>query len=372
MPEHGRADRANARDAASPVFPSLVRLLLDQLDEGVLLLDRDDRIRLWNRAYHEMLDIPREMFVDGGVIAPLIRHLAERGDYGPGDPAALADGIAAAVRARTAAQGERQMANGSIIAAQWIPLDGGWFLFRLRDVTGERNASRFKDELIATVSHELRTPLTVISGALALLRAGTAAGEAHSGELIEVAHKNSERLARLVNDLLDIDKLQSGAPDFRFEPNEMGVLLTAAVEQNRPYADGLGIALALELPDRPVTAEVDRDRLLQVMSNLLSNAAKFSVVGSRVRVRLTPGTADLRISVIDKGRGMSEEFRRRLFTRFAQENRSSEHGQIGTGLGLAICKSIVEGHGGQIHVDTQEGVGTIFHVDLPFRQSPAG
>lgn len=369
VPEQGGGDAAGAGIAKSPAFPPLVKLLLDRLDEGIVLLDPDDRIRLWNEVYAEMLDIPLPLFFDGAGIEPLIRELAERGDYGPGEPDALTAAIAARVRSRAPAQGERKMANGKIIAVEWVPFDNGWFLFRLRDVTGERNASRFKDELIATVSHELRTPLTVISGALALLRAGVGSDSREKvGGLVEVAHRNSERLGLLVNDLLDIDKLQSATPDFRFAREEIGALLTAAVEQNRPYAEGLGVAIDLELPDTPVTAEVDRDRLLQVMSNLLSNAAKFSARGSRVRVRLTPQTDAFRISVIDKGRGMSEEFHRRLFTRFAQENRDSEHGQIGTGLGLAICKSIVDQHGGQIHAETRQGVGTVFRVDLPLKR----
>jgi signal transduction histidine kinase len=358
-----RVSKQGEESEADPEAGLAFLALLDQLDEGVLLIDRSDRIRLWNRAYADMLDLPIALFAEGAPVLPLIRLLADRGDYGPGDPAKLVDAIAANVRARLSAEGERQMANGTIIAAHWIALDNGYFLFRLRDVTSERNASRFKDEMISTVSHELRTPLTVISGALGLLRSRGGGDEA--AELIEVAYRNSERLGLLVNDLLDIDKLQSGSASFRFAPEDMRELIAASVEQNRRYADGLGVAIDLELPDEPVTAEVDRGRLLQVMSNLISNAAKFSGAGSRARVRLTRPTDAVRISVIDKGRGMSEEFRRRLFTRFAQENRATEHGQIGTGLGLAICKGIVDGHGGQIIVDTQEGVGTIFHVDLP-------
>lgn len=353
----------------TPAFPPLIGLVLNNLDEGVMLLDRGDRISLWNEAYLDMLDLPATLFGRGDPVMSVIRTLAERGDYGPGDPALLAEQIAASVRARQPAQGERQMKNGRIIAAEWIPLPDGYLLMRLRNVTSERMASRFKDEMIATVSHELRTPLTVVSGALALLRSG-AAGAVDPGpaELINVAWKNSDRLTRLVNDLLDIDKLQSGASDFHFEPADLAELVTAAATENHIYAEALGIAIELELPAAPVIAEVDSGRLMQVMSNLLSNAAKFSPAGSRVWVRLRPGTSDLRISVIDKGRGMSRQFRRRLFTRFAQENRESEHGQSGTGLGLAICKSIVERHHGQIQVDSREGVGTIVHVDLPYRQ----
>lgn len=361
-------DPAPDRDAD---FPALIKTALDELDEGFMLVDPDDCIRLWNTAFFEMLDLPGHMFEKGAGVMRLIRTLADRGDYGPGDPAQLAEVIAGNIRSRKPAKGERQMTNGSIIAVEWLPLAHGYFLFRMQNVTHERTASRFKDELIATVSHELRTPLTVISGALGLLRGGIGGPtEAQADELIDIAYKNSDRLTRLVNDLLDIDKLQSGTLDFLFEPIELGPLLAASVSQNMPYATGLGIEVVLELPDEPVVAEVDRDRMMQVMSNLLSNASKFSTTGSQVRVQLRASASGVRISVIDKGRGMSPDFCRRLFTRFAQENRASERGQAGTGLGLAICKSIVDRHGGQIHADSQEGVGTIFHIDLPYHQAP--
>ncbi len=355
-------------DGASDFSP-LVKIALDHLDEGVMLIDHNDQIRLWNDAYLTMLDLPSTLVTEGADVMRLVRTLADRGDYGPGDPAVLAEQVGDAIRSRKAARGERQMASGNIIAAQWVSIDGGYFLFRLRNVTIERTASRFKDELIATVSHELRTPLTVISGALGLLRAG-AGGETHTAaaELIDVAYKNSERLGRLVNDLLDIDKLQSNALDFHFEPVDLGDLLVSSVEQNLPYARNLGIAIELDLPAQAVIAQVDRYRLLQVMSNLLSNASKFSPSGRRVLVRLVRDVSRVRISVIDEGRGMTPEFRNRLFTRFAQENRASERGEAGTGLGLAICKNIVDRHHGEIHVETREGIGTTFHIDLPYRQ----
>ena len=367
-------DTAPERPALSGLsdIPPHVKAAIDHLDEGVMLIDRDQHIRLWNDSYLKMLDLPPQLFERGAELMPLIRVLADRGDYGAGDPAMLAEQVAANIRARKPAEGERQMVNGTIIAAHWIRMPDGYFLFRLRNVTTERNTSRFKDELIATVSHELRTPLTVISGALSLLRAGVGGqAEPRAVELVDVAHRNSERLTRLVNDLLDVDKLQSGTLDFRFERVDIGLLLAASVEQNLPFAQGLDVAIDLDIPDESVIVEVDRDRLMQVMSNLLSNAAKFSRRNSRVGVRLRSSAAGVRISVADRGQGMSAEFRRRLFTRFAQENRGSEHGQAGTGLGLVICKNIIEKHHGRIFVDTREAVGTTFHVDLPYGQDAA-
>ncbi len=362
-------DRAPAKSGRKmpPAFHALMKAMLDKLEDGVMLIDGQQRIRIWNDAYIAMLDLPPALLEQGADVMPLIRLLVDRGDFGAGDPAVLTDLVGLALSSRETIRGERQMADGKIIAAEWIALPDDHLLFCLRNVTHERTASRFKDELIATVSHELRTPLTVISGALGLLRAGKG-GETEAGaaDLIDVAYNNSYRLIRLVNDLLDIDKLQSDMLDFNFEPTDMGLLLCSAVEQNLPYAQGLGIAIDLEIPDEPIIAEVDRGRLLQVMSNFLSNAAKFSPAGSHVRVRLISSALRFRISIIDTGRGMSAEFCRRLFTRFAQENRASEHGQAGTGLGLAICKSIVDRHHGQILVDTREGAGTTFHVDLPY------
>jgi len=348
----------------------LLKAAIDNLAEGFMLIDSDDRVCLWNDAFPAMLEIPPRLVKRGASIAPMFRLMADRGDYGPGDPTVLIARLAEAIRRREPARGERQMANGRIIEVEWLVLPENHFMFRLHNVTADRTASRFKDELIATVSHELRTPLTAIVGALGLLAGSTDRdADPRATALIDVARKNGERLTRLVNDLLDVDRLQSGALDFQFQPIEIGAFLATAIEQNLPYSQSLGIDIDLKLPRAPIRAEMDQHRMQQVISNLLSNAAKFSPPRSVVRVRLTPGSQHFRISVIDKGSGMSPEFCRRLFTRFAQENRSAQHGQAGTGLGLAICKGIVERHHGTIHVDTREGLGTIFHIDLPYRQS---
>lgn len=333
------------------------------------MLDADDRVCLWNDVFPELLEMPGELLCLGAPALPMLRALADRGDYGPGDPATLAEGIMAAIRSRKPAQGEREMVNGTIVEVVWMPIDDGCFLMRLRNVTTERAAARFKDELVTTVSHELRTPLTAIVGALGLLQGGLGGElEPRAQHLLEVAGKNADRLARIVNDLLEIDKLEAGMFEFCFEPIDVTAMLRDAIEQNQIYAQSRGVEIDLEVPEVPISAELDRGRMLQVMDNLLSNAAKFSPEGSRVRVRLRPGADGMRISVIDRGPGISEEFRERLFSRFAHEARDA---QGGAGLGLAICKGIIKRHGGRIHVSTREGVGTIFHVDLPLDQAPA-
>lgn len=335
-----------------------------------MVCDAQDRVALWNAVFPELLELPPELLCAGAPVLPMIRALADRGDYGPGDPAALADVIMQAIRSRKPARGEREMVSGKIVEVTWMPIEDGCFLFRLRDATAERAAARFKDELVATVSHELRTPLTAIVGALGLLQGGMGGAlDPRVEHLLDVAGKNADRLARIVNDLLDINRLEAGMFEFRFEPIDVTAMLRDSVQQNQIYAQSRGVSIDLEVPDRPITAEVDRGRMLQVMDNLLTNAAKFSPEGGRVRVRLRPAADSLRISIIDRGPGMSDEFRQRLFSRFVHDPRDAVDGHATNGLGLAICKGIVKRHGGRIHVNTRQGVGTIFHVDLPLGQT---
>jgi signal transduction histidine kinase len=185
-------------------------------------------------------------------------------------------------------------------------------------VIDERQMARLKDELVSTVSHELHTPLTSISGTLSLLAAGELAPRVQ--HLIGLGQKNAERLVNLVNDLLDMDKLQSGKLHFHFEENDLGDLLAQAVEQNRPFAEGYGVTLHLEVLEAGIRAAVDAARLFQVQTNLLSNACKFSPSGSTVQVCLTKEGETARISVADAGPGIPAEFRPRLFSRSSQED----------------------------------------------------
>ena len=234
------------------------------------------------------------------------------------------------------------------------------------DVTQERQISRLKDELVSTVSHELRTPLTAIAGALGLM-AGGAAGDLpdRARQLVAIGNKNAERLTHLVNDLLDMDKLQSGKLVFHFENHDLATLLAEAVEQFEAFAGRYRVSVVLDVPGVPLVARVDARRLGQVMANLLSNACKFAPRDSEVKVRLDRRGDRACISVADKGPGISPEFRARLFKRFEQEDGAHQQGHTGTGLGLAISKSIVDAHGGAIGVEPDTASGTTFFVELP-------
>lgn len=235
-----------------------------------------------------------------------------------------------------------------------------------RDITERLHVDLMKNEFISTVSHELRTPLTSIRGSLGLI-AGGVAGElpAQAKVLVEIAHKNSERLITLVNDILDIEKIESGNMQFDMKPLELVPLIEQALEVNRAYGDQFKVSFRLERPQHAVTVNADAGRLMQVMANLLSNAAKFSPADGTVNVSVQSAEKRVRISVADHGQGIPEEFRGKIFQKFSQADSSDTRKIGGTGLGLSITKAIVEQMGGSIGFDSEVGVGTTFFAELP-------
>lgn len=234
------------------------------------------------------------------------------------------------------------------------------------DITERKNVERLKSEFISVVSHELRTPLTSIRGALGLISGGVA-GELPPTmrSMVDIAIKNSDRLIRLINDILDIEKIESGKMAFNMRTLALVPLVEQAIEGAQAFAHQLGVRLTLGAAER-VEVGGDADRLVQVFTNLLSNAAKFSPAGEAVVVTVERRTDGMvRVGVTDRGPGIPEEFRSRIFQKFAQADSSNTRRQGGTGLGLSISKAIVERHGGTIAFDSEVGVGTTFYVDLP-------
>ncbi len=236
----------------------------------------------------------------------------------------------------------------------------------VRDITERKEIERLKNEFISTVSHELRTPLTSIIGSLGLMR-GNALGEdpRQVRQLIEVAHGNSERLVRLINDILDIEKIESGSMEFEMRPVDLNALVEQAIADNEGYANRFGVILVRErnVPDASITG--DWHRLLQVMANLISNASKFSPAGSRVDLKLTPNGKAVRVAVTDNGPGVPLDFRDTIFDKFTQSDMSDSREKGGTGLGLSISKAIVEVHGGRIGFRNNAEGGATFYFDLP-------
>lgn len=244
--------------------------------------------------------------------------------------------------------------------------DGMHYVAVVRDMSERKKIERMKAEFVASVSHELRTPLTSIAGSLGLL-AGGAGGALpdRAGRLIEIAHNNSERLVRLINDILDIEKLDAGKMVFNNARNDLGEIAAQAIVANRAYGERYGVTLRLTQPDQPTPIWVDADRLMQVLANLISNAAKFSPRNGTVEVRVEAGRNAHTVSVIDSGSGIAPEFLGRMFQRFAQADSSDARQKEGTGLGLAIVREIVQRLGGKVTVDSTPGKGSNFTVVLP-------
>ncbi|MDH5527428.1 MAG: response regulator [Nitrospirota bacterium] len=236
----------------------------------------------------------------------------------------------------------------------------------LRDISERKRMEAMKGEFISTVSHELRTPLTSIRGALGLLRGG-AAGPIpdKAAELLGIAHNNTERLLLLINDILDIDKIESGNMPFRFVPTELAAFIQEAVTSHEGYAQQHGVTFSITGVDTGLAVNADPDRMMQVLANLLSNAAKFSPEGGVVEVSARRRNGMVRICVTDSGPGIPEEFQARVFEKFTQSDATDTRVSGGTGLGLSIARAIVEKHGGTIGFSTVVGAGTTFHVDLP-------
>jgi signal transduction histidine kinase len=236
----------------------------------------------------------------------------------------------------------------------------------LRYATERKRLDRLKDEFVSSVSHELRTPLTSISVSLALLMgkpAGTLPDSAV--RLLAIAHTNSQRLVRLVNDILDIETMESGQVAFNFRRVEVRSLIEQAIEANRAFAAGCGVRIRLEGAFAVGEVRADSDRLAQVVTNLLSNAIKFSPADSEVVVAIEKGPDVVRISVRDHGPGISLDFKPRIFERFAQADATNARQKGGTGLGLSIVKQMVDRLGGDVGFADAPGGGTIFHVELP-------
>jgi signal transduction histidine kinase len=233
-------------------------------------------------------------------------------------------------------------------------------------LTERERVENLKNEFVSTVSHELRTPLTAIAGMLEFLDAEVAGPlPEQAKEMVNVAYNNSLRLIRLINDILDIEKIESGRMPFDLAPLALKPLLERAVSEMRSFAEGLGVRVEIEAAPGGAYALVDSDRLIQVLTNLISNAAKFSPREGVVTVALGKINDQWRIAVTDRGPGIPESFRRRVFEKFAQADGTDSRRGPGTGLGLAIVKKIVEQLDGTVSFDTRAGCGTTFHVDLP-------
>jgi|GEM_PF-2701596 len=245
------------------------------------------------------------------------------------------------------------------------------FLGIASDITERKRIDRMKSEFVSTVSHELRTPLTSIRGALGLVLGKASAGMSDKAKvLLETANRNCERLTLLINDILDLEKIESGTLAFQMNAVDIVSIAQQAIIGNEGYAQQHQVTLCLKASLPTAIIMGDEHRLLQVFANLLSNAVKYSPPNGQVQVSLILQDDSIVIAVKDDGQGIPEQFRAQIFSRFAQADSSDTRAKGGTGLGLSITKAIVERHHGTISYQSSIGLGTTFYVSLPLLAKP--
>jgi PAS domain S-box-containing protein len=258
--------------------------------------------------------------------------------------------------------------TGRVVTLSWT---GVWseieqlHFFIGRDVTEAKRTERLKDEFVATVSHELRTPLTVIAGSLGLLTGRGAEQFADSMRLLNMAQANCLRLLRLVNDILDIEKIEKDGVVFDFQQVEMKPLVEKAIEANYSFSEKFDVVVRLDDRAADSAIHTDANRLTQVIANLLSNAVKFSPRGQEVVVTIEASNDRVSVAVRDHGPGIPDEFKARIFEKFVQVDASDARQRGGIGLGLSIVKQLMIRLGGDVSHDAAQDGGTIFRIDLP-------
>ena len=351
----------------------------------VIAIDAEYRIVIFNRAAEQALGYSRgeivgrraiPIFLDVGELEERARTLSAELNRtivpGPGifTSIPLRDGFEKREWTFIRKDGSRFPVNVTITPLRDDDHVVTGFLGVIEDITTRREVDRLKSEFTAVVSHELRTPLTSIRGSLGLIL-GTLAGSlpAKVRELLDIAQSNCERLVLLVNDILDIEKFSAGQMRFDIQTLPLAGVTLQAVEANEGFARKFNAHIELAAIDPECLVAVDPDRFIQVMSNLLSNAAKYSPPGGRVRVFCERRGDVVRLCVRDEGPGIPETFRERIFEKFSQADSSATRTKSGTGLGLHIARRFIEHMHGRIGFDSEPGHGATFWVELPIAAS---
>ena len=322
--------------------------------DGVLLVDEDGIVRIWNAAAEAITGL-REQDVFGRPVTEVVSGWASveahvRVAAGPATP-----------RAETVPV---ELATGE----RWLSISGvslpGGTVYAFRDLTEERRVERLKSEFVSTISHELRTPLAAIYGAALTLRREEPALLAQREALLDVVATESERLARIVNDILWVSRLESGTLQVAVERCDATELASAVVAAARAHLPA-NLTLSLETEPGVPPVEADADKVRQILTNLLDNAVKYSPDGGKINVRIGHGDAFVSFAVADQGLGVSPQEHGRIFEKFYRLDPELTRGVGGTGLGLYISRELVRHMSGRISVESEEGTGSTFTVELP-------
>ncbi len=342
------------------------RTVLDTIADAVITINEKGEIESFNPAAELIFGYQAEEIV-GENVSMLLPEDERVSHQGYTDNSTLSS--PSVINLRRDLEGRRKDGSQFPLELNVAPIKRAGkrgFVGVLRDITERKRIDKMKNEFVSTVSHELRTPLTSIRGSLGLVTGG-AMGELSGpvSEMLTIASNNTERLLLLINDILDIQKIESGQMAFKFQAMELKPFLEQVVEENSAYGEQFGVSLVINYMVDNAKVFADKDRLKQVMANLLSNAAKFSPEGATVEINVARHHERIRISVTDHGPGIPADFHGKIFEKFTQSDSSDTRQKGGTGLGLSISKIIVEKHGGRIDFVSREGVGTTFFIELP-------
>lgn len=344
--------------------------MLEYAAEGMFTATVDGTIESINPAACEMFRIPAQELIGRNILTLIpARDHAEHHAFMDSMRIATQD----QGRASVETTGVRSNGTEFPMAVAFSMLESGqhqFFTGIIRDITELREQKRIKSEFVASVSHEIRTPLTSIIGALSLLRDDLAEGlVVEARALVDIAYSNSQRLNALINDILDIEKSDAGMMEFHPVPCQAAELIDEVCAVNMPFARMRRVRLQAQTVATGLLLRIDRSRFNQVLTNLISNACKFSPGGTTVTVSALRRGDHVRFQVSDQGAGVPDEFRSRIFQRFAQAQPSRNHGNDGTGLGLNLSKELVERMGGAIGFTSIAGGGATFYVDFPLSEA---
>jgi PAS domain S-box-containing protein len=342
-----------------------VRSIFESAPVALLVIDNGGIIRLVNPKAETMFGYSWSEIIDKPVSMLLPQHPEFEADKFSHQ---AVDALLGRVNELTAQTSTGRLMEVELTLERYQTAGGEQVLAAMLDVSERHEIERLKREFVSTVSHELRTPLTAIRGSLTLLAVGALGqlGE-QADKAVKIAERNCLRLINLINDLLDIEKLEAGKLEMVFEDTALQPVIDKAVESVRAFAEQYEVTIDVAV--QPAVVHADGDRIVQVLVNLLSNAIKYSPRGEHVSLQAVCQSQSLRVSVSDRGRGIPASKLDKVFERFEQVESADAKKRGGTGLGLAICKAIVLAHKGAIGVSSQEGKGSTFWFELPLAEN---
>lgn len=342
--------------------------IVDNTVAGIITIDENGTVETFNRACEEIFGYESKDVVGRNVkmLMPDPYHSEHDGYlknyHATGERKIIGNGREVEGRRKNGAVFPMQLSVSGVDIGNRKIYSGV-----VRDLSESKQMDIMKDEFISSVNHELRTPLTSIQGSLGLLKAKVVQNDPEkSQKLLQISIDNCQRLTRLVNDILDIEKIAAGKMDYQLEVTELGQQVRSVVESQHSFAEKYNGQFKLNPRIPTVHVNVDQDRFTQALINLLSNAAKFSNSGGVIEIDVNlKSDFEVTVSVRDHGVGISQDFHSKIFDKFAQEDGSSTRSKDGSGLGLNITRKIIQSFDGTIDFESEEGVGSVFRFTLP-------